>query len=207
MEQILYVGSKSQARHQLLQDAQIKFIVVPQDADETLCAVGSSLQETVEAIALYKMEHVQLPGGKKEGDTCFVLTADTLTQHKDGSLAGKPKNRADAIEMIKQARGKARVGTAFSLDKRVWRSGVWEVFKRITCYVDAEYDLDIPDEWIDIYLEKSFGNIASGAIAIEFYGAQFLKSVQGSHSAIVGLPMFELRKALQELGFYTFLKN
>jgi len=203
MEHKLYVGSKSQARHQLLKDAQIDFVIVNQDADESLCEIGSSLQETVENIARFKMEHVVLPEGK-EGDTCFVLTADTLSQHNDGSLAGKPKNRTDAIDMIKKASsGKARVGTAFCLDRRVYRSGNWTVFKRIENYVDAEYELCIPDEWIDIYLEKSFGTVASGAIAIEVYGAQFLKEVYGSHSTIVGLPMYELREALQALGFFN----
>jgi len=202
MSNMLYVGSKSQARHQLLKDAQIDFIIVDQDADESLCDFGASLQEAVEKIARYKMEHVVLPDGKKEGDTCFVLTADTLTQHKNGFLAGKPKNRVDSIEMIKTARGGARVGTAFCLDRRVWRTDKWTVFKRIEQYIDAEYELNIPDEWIDIYLEKSFGTVASGAIAIEVYGAQFLKTVHGSHSTIVGLPMYELRGALQELGFF-----
>jgi len=202
MENILYLGSKSQARQRLLKDAQIPFVLVTQDADESKCGIPASLQESVEKIAVYKMEHVILHEGK-EGDTCFVLTADTLSQHNDGSLSGKPKNRSDAIEMIKAARGGARVGTSFCLDRRVWRTNEWTVFKRIQGYVDAEYDLDIPDEWIDIYLEKSFSATSSGAIAIEVYGAQFLKTVNGSHSTIVGLPMFEVREALQKIGFFN----
>jgi len=202
MEHILYLGSKSQARQQLLKDAQIPFVLVEQNADESKCEIPASLQESVEKIALYKMEHVVLPEGK-EGDTCFVLTADTLTQNNNGSLSGKPKNRFDAIEMIKAARGSARVGTAFCLDRRVLRSGEWTIFKREQGYVDAIYDLDIPDEWIDIYLEKSFSATSSGAIAIEVYGAQFLKAVHGSHSTIVGLPMFEVREALQKIGFFN----
>jgi len=204
MENILYLGSKSQARKQLLEDAQIKFIIVPQDADESQCELSCSLRESVEVIALYKMEHVILPEGN-EGDTCFVLTADTLTENNDGSLSGKPKNRFDAIEMIKAARGGARVGTAFCVDRRVWRTDHWKVFKRVQGYAVGEYDLDIPDEWIDIYLEKSFSTSSSGAIAIEGYGEQFLKMVNGSYSAIVGLPMFEVREALQEIGFFAFL--
>lgn len=202
MKNILYLGSKSQARQQLLKDAQIPFTLVEQNADESKCEIPSSLKESVENIALYKMEHVVLPAGK-EGDTCFVLTADTLTQHNDGSISGKPKDRADSISMIKAACGGARVGTAFCLDRRVYRDGLWTVFKRIQGYVDAQYNLEIPDEWIDIYLEKSFSATSSGAIAIEVYGAQFLKTVQGSHSTIVGLPMFEVREALQEIGFFN----
>jgi len=94
------------------------------------------------------------------------------------------------------------VGTAFCVDRKVWRGDHWKVFKRIQGYEVGEYELNISDEWIDIYLEKSFSASSSGAIAIEVYGAQFLKTVSGSHSAIVGLPMFEVREALQEVGFF-----
>ncbi|KKP29267.1 MAG: Nucleotide-binding protein implicated in inhibition of septum formation [candidate division TM6 bacterium GW2011_GWF2_30_66] len=204
MENILYLGSKSQARRQLLKDAQIKFVLVGQDADESLCDLCETLCETVSKIALYKMEHVVLPDGHHEGEICFVLTADTLTQNRDGSLSGKPTDRAHAISMIKSARAGAVVGTAFCLDKKIFRAGKWTLERRIEKYVDASYELDIQDEWIDIYLEKSFGSVASGAVAIEGYGEQFLKTINGSHSAIVGLPMFELRVAMQEFGFFKF---
>lgn len=201
MQNIVYLGSKSQARHQLLKDAQIDFVLVGQDADESKCELFECLRKTVEQIALYKMEHVVLSDGH-EGEVRFVLTADTLTQNKDGSLSGKPIDRVHAISMIRSARAGAVVGTAFCLDKKIWRAGKWEVLNRIEKYVQAAYELDIEDEWIDIYLAKSFGSVASGAVAIEGYGEQFLKTINGSHSAIVGLPMFELRKALQELGFF-----
>jgi len=204
MENVLYLGSKSQARHQLLKEAQIPFVLVDQIADESLCEWAVSLRETVEKIALYKMEHVVLPEAK-EGDVCFVLTADSLSAHADGSINGKPKDRADAIEKIKAARLGARVGTAFCLDKKVFRDGVWTMHKRIENFVEAKYKMDIPDKWIDIYLEKSFSFFSSGAIAIEGFGAQFLEYVQGSHSTIVGLPMFELREALCSLGFFEGL--
>jgi len=201
MEHTLYLGSKSQARHQLLTDAKIPFVLVSQDADESKCDCGGSLRETVERIALYKMEHVMLPEGK-EGAICYVLTADTLGKHLDETIRGKPKDRFDAIAMIKAARVGATVGTSFCLDKRECRAGKWECCKRIQQYVEAQYVFDVPDEWIDVYLEKSFGVNASGAIAVEGYGEQFLKSVNGSYSTIVGLPMFELREALQKLGFF-----
>lgn len=205
MENILYLGSKSQARHQLLKDAQINFVVVDQSADESQCPLLPSLEDTVKIIARCKMEHVILQGGQ-EGEVRFVLTADTLTKNHDGSLSGKPVDRQDSIQMIKRARFGAWVGTAFCLDKKVWMQNKWLTEKRIERFVESSYDLEIEDQWIETYLEKSFGSVASGAIAIEGYGAQFLKVINGSHSAIVGLPMYELRRALWELGFFNFIK-
>lgn len=202
MNNILYLGSKSHARKTLLQDAQIPFVTVDQDADETQCDWNLPLQQIVEHIALYKMEHVILPIGNK-GAICFVLTADTLTCSQDGIIHGKPVDRADAIAKIKASAQGSRVGTAFCLDRKIWEKGSWQTEQRLQNYVCAEYSFVVPDNWIDIYLEKSASYRSSGAIAIEEFGTQFTKEIRGSYSTIVGLPMFEVREALQKIGFFN----
>jgi predicted house-cleaning NTP pyrophosphatase (Maf/HAM1 superfamily) len=45
----------------------------------------------------------------------------------------------------------------------------------------------------------------SGALAIEGFGEQFVREVSGSYSAILGLPMYQLRKALMSFYFYETL--
>ena len=202
MNNILLLGSASQSRQQLLKEAQISFQLVEQQADESQCDWGLPLQQLVEQVALHKMDHVVLPAGT-EKQTCFVLTADTLSQDKDGKVQGKPTDRDDAIAKIKTARKGSYLCTSFCLDKKVWRNGSWEIERRIQRSVASEYLFVVPDEWIDAYLEKSIGLSCSNAIAVEWYGAQFLKTVHGSFSTIVGLPMFELREALTELGFWV----
>lgn len=198
---ILYLGSTSASRQMLLQEAQIPFQCVTQTADETLCDWALPLKQLVEKIALYKMEHVILPLGN-EGERRFVLTADTLSQDMDGTIHGKPKDRQDAIDKIRRARAGSRLCTAFCLDVRNYQSSVWYIEKRICVAVSAEYIFDVPEEWVEIYLEKSMGLHASNAIAIEGFGGQFLKSVHGSYTTIVGLPMFEVRQALEEVDFF-----
>jgi len=198
----LYLGSKSASRQMLLRENRIPFSIVSQDADETQCDYGLPLDQLVAAIALHKMDHVILPPGKQDGDVCFVLTSDTLSQDKNGTVHGKPVDRADAIAKIKSARDGSRLCTAFCLDKRVWRAGAWAVEKRITKCVASEYLFFVPDAWIETYLDNSIGMQASNAIAIEGCGGQFLQWVRGSYTTIVGLPMFELREALEEIGFY-----
>jgi len=197
----LLLGSKSQSRQQLLSEARIPFTVVSQDANETACDWNLPLVQLVEQIALYKMQHVQLPTGNK-GEYCFVLTADTLSQDADGKINGKPTDKTDAIAKIKAARSGSQLCTAFCLDKRIWHKNAWEVDQRIQKAVSAEYIFNIPDQWIEVYLKNSLGLSASNAIAVEGFGAQFLQVVHGSYSTIVGLPMFELRQALEELGFF-----
>lgn len=199
---MLLLGSSSVSRQQLLTAAKIPFSVVPQSADETKCDWGLSLPQLVESIALHKMAHVILPAGSNDGQQCFVLTADTLTQDADGTIQGKPVDRADAIDKIKRARGGSVLFTSFCLDKRVWIRGSWEIEQRIQKTVGAAFLFVIEDRWIDYYLDNSIGLSTSNAIAIEGFGDQFLKKLTGSHSTVIGLPLFELRQALDELGFF-----
>jgi len=202
MKNILLLGSKSKSRQMLLNEAQIPFILIDQYADEAQCDWGMPLQKVVESIALHKMEHLNLPEGK-EGDYAFVLTADTLSQDSHGAVHGKPKDYIDAVKKIKRAQNGSRLCTAFCLDKRIFKDGKWHIEKRIQDSVRAKFLFEVPDHLIDDYLKHSIGLECSGAIAIEQYGLRYLKWVDGSYSAIVGLPIYQVRQALTELGFFN----
>ncbi len=206
MNNILLLASSSSSRQQLLTDACIPFTIVPQVAEELAPDSGLPLQELVERIATAKMDHVVMPAGV-EGDIAFVLTADTLTQYASGVIAGKPVNKEHAIEQIKAARaGQIVTATAFCLEKKEFKmtagAGSWHSIERVIRYVPAQYQFIVPDEWIERYFELSKGYQGSGAIAIEGFGSLFLKEVQGSYSAIVGLPLYELREELNRLRFF-----
>lgn len=198
----LYLASKSLSRQKLLSEAQIPFVVVSQNADEAQCDWGLSLERVVLSIARYKMAHAIIPAGK-EGDICFVLTADTLSQDLDGTINGKPADRAQAVAMIKRAREGSRLATAFCLDRKVYRGGSWIIDKRIEQCITAQYIFDIPDRWTDVYLNVTSALSASNAIVVDDFGAQFLKTVDGSYSTIIGLPMAQVRQALEDLEFFT----
>lgn len=198
----LYLASSSQSRQELLRLAHIPFILAGQHADESQCNWGLSLPQLVQEIARYKMAHALLPDGS-DGDTIFVLTADTLSQDMSGNIHGKPTSPEQAIYMIKQARDGARLATGFCLERKRWRDNAWRQEQRIEAIVTAEYLFDVPDNMIAEYMRQSPCLSASNAITIEDYGLQFLHSVSGSYTAIIGLPLFEVRQALQEIGFFT----
>ena len=201
MKNILYLASKSSSRKKLLEKAGIDFQILEQDADETQCDWGLPLHKVVESIALHKMEHVIMPAGS-QGQIAFVVTADTLSVDPTGAIRGKPADLNEAIHMLKAARGPNNTcGTAFCVDKKIYKDGSWQVHQRIMKYAQATYEVDVPDQWIEKYIQDTGALEAAGAIKIED-GAQFIKSVSGSYTAIVGLPMYELWQALSELGFF-----
>lgn len=197
----LYVASTSASRKMLLTQSKIPFTIIHQSADEAACDWNLPLEEVVRNIALYKMEHALVPQGQ-ENETCYVLTADTLTLNSKGGIEGKPIDRQDAIKKLQSARDGARTGTAFCLDRRIFRNSIWHVDARIVAFVQADYCFDVPDDRLDFYLDN-IGFLGSGAIAIEGFGAQFMRTISGSYTAVVGLPMYELREALTTLGFFS----
>lgn len=201
MKNILYLASKSSGRKKLLEEARIEYQIIEQNADETACDWSLPLPDVVQAIAQSKMEHVIMPKGV-EGQISFVLTADTLVIDPGGIIRGKPVDMADAIAMLKAEKGRNRCGTAFCLEKKIYRAGVWHTVRHIARYVEAIAEIDVPDEQMEEFLRMSGSIDAAAAFKVGGYGAQFLKSVEGSYSTIIGLPMFELRQALIELGFY-----
>ena len=213
MKNTLLLASKSPSRKMLLEEAGIPFEVIGQEADESACDWGMPLQQLVEKLAQLKMDHVIMPqpsykvsAGRlqvKEGDIRFVLTADTLSLDSEGKIHGKPVDRDDAIAKIKSLRKGGSCGTGFCIDKKVFKDGQWTTEKRIVGFAKADHVFHVPDHWIERYVDSGQGEGASGGIRIEGEGAQFLKSLDGSYTAVVGLPIYEVRQALDELGFFN----
>ncbi|MEX0940621.1 MAG: Maf family protein [Candidatus Babeliales bacterium] len=203
MKYTLLLGSESKSRQKLLHDARIPFKTIGHSADESACDWNMPLKEVLTSITCSKMEHVVLPVGN-EGDYSFVLTADTMGLDSKGNIHGKPISKEDAIEKIIALRGRGKVATAFCLDKKQFLNNFWQVQQRIVQVVETEYEFNIPNEWIEHYLQEVPDYMTiSGAITIEGFGAQFLKSIRGSYTSIIGLPMFEVREALQALDFFN----
>ncbi len=201
---VLYIASNSASRKKLLEQAQIPFQIIEQDADESLISTQQSLSDIVVQIAQLKMEHAKISTGVVEGQICFVLTADTLgLTIMNNRVLCKPVDLRDAISMLQDSRQGTLTATGFCLRKLQWQNNVWKVLQEVVDYDQAESIFDVPDEFVDFYLDTVPFLTVSGAISIEGVGGQFLKSVHGSYETIVGLPMFKIRQALFEMNFYN----
>lgn len=181
----------------------IPFEVVGHQANEEACGWELPLEKLVETIATAKSEHVIIPDHADKQKSVFVLTADSLCCDSRGKIHGKPQSRDDAIAKIKALNGKGKVSSAFCLERKFFEDNSWIAQERILKTVTADYEFDLPDSWIDRYLQNvPFYMNISGGITIDGYGAQFLKSINGSYSTILGLPVFEVRQALEKIGFF-----
>lgn len=198
----LYMASGSISRKKLLEQSFIPFVVIEQFADESEVCRQQDLSDIVMQIAKLKMKHAQIPAGNKENEIIFILTADTLGMTQSGRILCKPVDRADAITMLHDARAGTITATGFCLRKLQWQQGAWVVMNEIIDVEQAVTIFNVPDDFIDFYLDAISFLSVSGSISIEGVGGQFLESIHGSYEAVVGLPMFKIRKALYDVGFY-----
>jgi septum formation protein len=200
---ILYLGSQSTVRQRLLKTAGIKFIVLQHQSDECGVELEKDFGKYVLGIARHKMESLVLPKIEEcEKNTIFVLTADTLAK-VDDYILGKPEDLDDAKRMLKLLCSKpAEVLTGVCLEKKGWKDGMWvtEIEKHWVTKSTIEFCVD-EDSYQSYFKKVPEAMVSCGAGRIEGFGESFLKSVNGSYTTILGLPMFEVLHALKEIGF------
>jgi septum formation protein len=200
---LLLLVSASPSRQQLLEEAQIPYRVINHYAVDSTYSPGTSLDEYVRTMARERMRTACIPYNIDK-DELFVLAAITRGQHVDGTISGVPHSTQEAQEMIQTLRGhQRRVITCFIIEKRVYSNGTWNIAAHHEEIVASHVTYDVPDTWIPLYLEHSRSLCASAALTVAGYGLQFVKHIEGSYSGIMGLPMYELRRALEKMGFWT----
>jgi septum formation protein len=121
-----------------------------------------------------------------------VLAADT-TVALDGRIFGKPADREDAEEILAALAGKRHevlTAVALKYEERVETalSASEVLFREIS-----------PQELRD-YVASGECDDKAGAYAIQGRAAMFVREIRGSHSGIVGLPLYETAQLLQALG-------
>ena len=195
----LYLASSSRSRKELLELAQIPFSLAVQSADESLYNWKQNPEDLVITLARAKMDAVVMP----EISDCFILTADTICVDLKGTIHGKPENHDDAIRMLTLWKQGSWVLTGFCLERRHKKEMSWTTIAKTEGVVTTKIEFSVPDEFLEEYLRKTPSFECAGAMAIEGYGFQFVQSIQGSYSNIIGLPMYEVREALNTLGFFV----
>ena len=204
-QDVLYLGSKSAQRQKLLSDAAIPFKILEHNSDEIVERSTLTFHEYVIAIAQSKMLSLALPDPKTvPTNYLFVLTADTLIRlSKSNKILGKVSNKKAAHLALKQESSEPlEVATGCNLEKFYIVNGAWKSDASLTWATSAFIEFIVPDESIDQYLTLLPHALqCCGAAVAEGFGASFLKSINGSYTATLGLPLFELRAALKQYNF------
>ena len=195
----LILASGSPRRRDLLASIGIQCEVAPVDIDETPQA-NESPEHYVLRLAREKAQAgfaalAQRTAGQTAGRR--VLGADTALA-LDGRILGKPRDEADAREMLLSLSGRSHQVL----------SGV------ALCHGDAGRDMRCASELVEsrvtfrtITPEEAARYWATGepadkagGYAIQGLGAVFVSHLEGSYSAVVGLPLHETAQMLSKAG-------
>ncbi len=204
-QDILLLGSQSSSRKMLLTEAEIPFVTVAHRSSELESIFSGDLAAYVVDIARHKMASLVLPRAQDSvKENIFVLTADSMVQHPpSGEFFSKPENHADAMRMLALAReSEMLIMTGCCLREYVVVDGGWEMKRERVWATPTYIEFVVPKDEVDYFLRKAPAAMQSaGAGILEGFGANYLKLIRGSFSGGRGLPIFELRVALRELGF------
>jgi septum formation protein len=182
------LASASPRRTQLLEQMGIPHVIVPADIDESRLT-GESPAQYVVRLAVSKGRVVWEQNGSA---SLPVLAADT-TVALGNEIFGKPRDRDEGIAMLGQLSGRThQVLTAvalYSLQGCDTRLSVSEVTFGTLSKEDCA-----------AYWGTGEPQGKAGGYAIQGRAAAFISHISGSHSGIMGLPLFEtvemLKKAL-----------
>jgi septum formation protein len=177
----LVLASASPRRHELLASLGIDFAVNIPDIDETAHA-GETPRTCAERLAKEKAAAVPA-----DSDTT-VIAADTIVV-QGPSILGKPHSEKEAREMLCGLAGKSHdVITAVCIQNST-RSRVFSVCTEVT------FRALTPAE-IDAYIASGCPMDKAGAYAIQGGAAHMVRSINGSYTNVVGLPLCELHETL-----------
>lgn len=182
---VLCLASASPRRRELLASIGVPVTVHPCDIDETPLA-GETAQAYVQRLAVAKAEAAapltDLP--TLGSDTAVVV---------DGRILGKPADAEEGAEMLRLLSGRRHeVLTAVAV------SGPEGM---LSCCVATQVTMrEISADEIAAYWLTGEPADKAGGYAIQGFAAIFVKQIQGSHSAVVGLPLFETTHLLCRQG-------
>ena len=156
------------------------------DVDETP-QKGELARAYVKRIACAKVNAVN--------EDAFILAADT-TVESNRKLLGKAFTQEDARKNLEQLSGKRhRVYTGICL-----KTPEGDIrHKVVVTHLTLKH---LTEQEIMNYLAQGEWKGAAGSYTIQGYAEAFVKQLNGSHSNVVGLPLYETKCLLEGAGCY-----
>ncbi|WP_122662826.1 Maf family protein [Pseudomonas viridiflava] len=184
----LYLASGSPRRRELLTQIDVPFTVLSAQIDET------PLNEETPSAYVERLARGKAQAGLAllADDQGCVMGADTAVV-LDGRILGKPVDEADALSMLAALSGREHeVLTAVALVTRQ-RCETRVVTSRVRFRA-------VSGDEARAYWASGEPLDKAGSYAIQGLAAIFVEGLQGSYSAVVGLPLCETAELLGRFG-------
>ncbi len=182
----LILASGSPRRQHYMRQLGLPFEILVPDIDETMLP-GEKPLELVTRLSGLKAAAVA--GTHPDA---IVVAADTVVA-VDDEILGKPADRADALRMILKLRGRTHhvyTGVTIRLGDRI------TAFQETTAVTFGSFS----DALAQHYVDSGECDDKSGSYAVQGLASVLVTRVEGSVSSVVGLPIAQVREALEEFG-------
>lgn len=181
----IVLASQSPRRKQLLEMAEVDFVVMVSDTDESF-PEGMPVSEVPVFVAEQKAEVILA----QVEENSIVIAADTIVVIED-EIIGKPKDREEAVSHLSKLSGKKHqviTGVFVGNNKRQ------ETYAEIT---EVEFHT-LTKEQIEFYVDKYKPYDKAGAYAIqEWIGVVGIKKINGDYYNVMGLPISRVLNSLK----------
>ncbi len=196
----IYLASQSPQRAQLLTQLGVEHRPLSAEPDEDSEALevvheGESAQDYVQRVAHNKLRAACLRLLRKKGVEAPILCADT-TVALDAHIFGKPADADDARRILGALSGRThQVLTALAL--------AYQGKEFFLLHSSHVHVAQLSASQIESYIRSGEPFGKAGSYGIQGRFAAFVSQIEGSHSAIMGLPLFETALLLRQIGFLT----
>jgi septum formation protein len=183
----IILASQSPRRAELIARLELSFDVLPADIDESYLP-HESPPAHAERLAREKAETIG-----RTHPHALVVGSDTIVV-VDGDVLGKPRDRAQAVEMLQRLSGRDHevcTGVAVAHGGRV-ESGLERVrvrFRRL----DASA--------CEAYVATGEPMDKAGAYGIQGFGSAIVEGIEGDYFAVMGLPVVRMLGLFERFGW------
>lgn len=183
------LASQSPRRMALMELAKIDFEVIPSHKEEKFDD-SLSVEDQSKEVAYQKAKDIF---DNTQGDRA-IIGADTIVV-KDDTIYGKPKDRKDAIRMLKTIQGDVHsVYTSIAI--LIEEKGEYKEFKDIVKTSIKVHPMT--EQEISEYVDQEEPYDKAGAYAIQSTFAKYIDKISGNYMSVVGLPIDRVYKILKE---------
>lgn len=196
----IILASASPRRKEMLSQAGIPFQVlvsnIPEVRKENESPINyvkrNAVEKAIACITLLKSsaEHI-------------ILAADTIVVSASGQVLEKPADDREATAMLKSLSGTHHtVFTGYALVS----SAAHSTLLCDSCESRVHFR-DLGDAEITSYIQTREPFDKAGGYGIQGFGSVFIKSIEGSYTNVVGLPLCETVLALQKFAGLRLFSN
>jgi septum formation protein len=190
----LLLASRSETRRRMLEATGVPFAAVtaPLDEEEAkagLAAAGFEARDMAEMLAEMKAKSVAVEGA-------LVIGADQTLELDDGTILSKACSREDALAQLRSLGGRTHhLHSAAVIVENGER--LWGETESVALRVRP-----LGEDFLQAYLDREYESVRwnVGSYRVEGLGAQLFERIDGSHFAVLGLPLLPLLAYLRARG-------